>query len=145
MDVTTFRHPKQSKGGIKVKRALLVKSLVALVGTLLISGELLRADVTGTILGTVTDPSGAAVPGAKVTLRNPDTGFERRTTTDLVGSYEFLAVSVGENYAVEVEASGFQTSKQTGIKLLVNQKFRADFQLVVGAVTQTVDVSAQAA
>ena len=102
----------------------------------------LRADVTGTILGTIADPSGAAVPGAKVTLSNAGTGFNRQTTTDSTGFYEFLSVPVGENYAVEVEVSGFRKSTQTGIKLLVNQRYRADFQLAVGEITQSVEVSA---
>src|SRR5689334_5091446 len=68
----------------------------------------LRADVTGAILGTVTDPSGAGVPGAKVTLRNVDTGSVRTARTDDLGGYEFLAVPVGEGYTVSVEAAGFQ-------------------------------------
>ncbi len=104
-----------------------------------------RADVTGAILGVVTDPSGAAVPGAAVTLRNPNTGLERKAATDTTGSYEFLKVPVGENYSVEVGATGFQKSTQSGITLLVNQNYRADFQLVVGAATQVVEVSATAA
>ena len=93
----------------------------------------------------MTDPSGAAVPGARVTLRNPDTGLVRNTTTDSTGSYEFLAVQVGEHYVVEVEASGFRKTSQTGIKLLVNQRYRADFSLVLGATTQSVEVSANPA
>ena len=104
----------------------------------------LRADITGTILGIVTDPSGAVVPGAKVTLRNPDTGFTRNDTTDSTGSYQFLAVPVGEHYVVAVEASGFEKSTQSDVKLLVNQKYRADFQLVVGSTTQSVKVEANA-
>src|SRR5213594_36997 len=104
----------------------------------------LRADVTGTILGTVTDPSGATVPGTKVTLSNAGTGFNHQTITDSTGFYQFLSVPVGENYAVDVEVSGFRKSTQTGIKLLVNQRYRADFQLVVGEITQSVQVSANA-
>jgi len=65
------------------------------------------ADITGKIIGTVVDPTGAVIPGAKVTLRNPSTGLMRTTQTDTTGSYEFLLVPVGENYAVEVEAGGF--------------------------------------
>jgi carboxypeptidase family protein len=102
----------------------------------------LRADITGTILGVVTDPSGAAVPGVQVTLENPKTGFARTATTDTTGSYEFLAIPIGEGYVVGVDAKGFEKSTQTEIKLLVNQKFRADFQLVVGSVTQQVQVTA---
>jgi hypothetical protein len=122
---------------------LLVPAMV--LASLMLVAPALHADVTGAVLGSVTDPSGAAVPGAKVTLHNPDTGFNRAATTDTTGSYEFLAVPVGDKYVVEVEAPGFQKSSQSNLKLLVNQKFRADFQLVVGAVTQTIDVSAQAA
>ncbi len=122
-----------------------IYSLAVLAATLLWMAEPLRADVTGTILGTVTDPSGAAVPGAAVTLNNPNTGLARKATTGSTGVYEFLVVPVGENYVVEVSAAGFQKATQTGITLLVNQKFRADFQLVVGAVTQTVNVSAELA
>ena len=105
----------------------------------------LRADVTGAILGVVMDPSGAAVPGASVSLRNSSTGFSRQATTDPTGSYEFLAVPIGSDYSVEVEAAGFRKSTQTGIILLVNQRYRADFQLMVGALTQTIEVSAAAA
>ncbi len=122
-----------------------IYSLALLAASLLWTGQPLLADVTGTILGNVTDPSGAAVPGAMVTLRNPDTGLNRRTSTDSTGSFEFLVVPVGDNYVVDVEASGFRKATQPGIKLLVNQKFRADFQLVVGAVTQVVSVTADVA
>jgi hypothetical protein len=102
----------------------------------------LKADVTGTILGTVTDPSAVAVPGATVMLRNSDTGLGRKAVTDTTGGYEFLAVPVGQNYLVEVEVQGFQKSSQSGITLLVNQGLRVDFQLVIGSVTQTIEVEA---
>ena len=105
----------------------------------------LKADVTGAILGTAVDQSGAAVPDATITLRNSSTGLMRTATTATDGSYEFLAVPVGENYVVEAEAKGFRKAVQTGLKLLVNQRYHADFTLVVGATTQAVEVSAQAA
>jgi len=122
----------------RVLQAVLITALLSLA-------QPLRADVTGAVLGIVTDPTGAAVPGATVTLRNADTGLSRTATTDATGGYEFLAVPVGENYVVEAEAKGFQKSTQSGLRLLVNQRFHADFQLVVGAITQTVNVSAEAA
>lgn len=101
----------------------------------------LFAEVTGGIQGTVTDPSGATVPNATVTLKNPETGLDRRVQTDGSGTYQFLSVPVGDQYNLQVEAQGFRTSVQNGIKLLVNQNYRADFKLVVGAVSQTIDVS----
>jgi len=105
----------------------------------------LWADVTGTILGNVADPTGAAVSGAHVTLQNSLTGLIRRTVADSTGGYEFLDVPIGAGYSVTAESQGFEKMIQSGITLLVNQRFRADFQLRVGAVTQSVSVSAQAA
>ena len=102
---------------------------------------LLNAEVTGSISGTVTDPSGAVVANAAVILRNANTGLERRVQAHTAGTYEFIAVPVGENYTVRVEAPGFQAAVQNGIKLEVNQKYRADFKLAVGAVTATIEVS----
>jgi hypothetical protein len=117
-----------------------LKVLICL-STLLILGSSLHAEVTGSILGSILDPSGAAVPNATVTLKHPSTGLTRRVQTDAAGNYEFLSVPVGEDYTLQAETPGFQTSVQTGIKLLVNQKYRADFKLVVGAVSQTIEVS----
>ncbi len=102
---------------------------------------LLNAEVTGSISGVVTDPSGAIVPNAVVILRSGDTGLERKIQANAQGAYEFLAVPVGENYLVRVEAPGFRASVQSGIKLEVNQKYRADIKLTVGAVTATVEVT----
>jgi hypothetical protein len=101
-----------------------------------------RADVTGTILGTVADPTGAVVVTATVTLHNPNTGLTRSTATDNSGIYQFLLVPIGEGYTVEVNAAGFQKASQTAITLQVNQSFRADFRLQVGAAAQSVEVSA---
>src|SRR6266478_4955172 len=110
-----------------------VASWVFVSISLLLVPQPLLADVTGTILGTVTDQSGASMPNVKVTLSNPNTGLQRSTTTDATGAYEFLAVPAGENYVVAAEASGFRKSTQQGLKLLVNQRYRADFKLIVGA------------
>lgn len=106
---------------------------------------LLNADVTASVSGNVFDSSGAAVEHADVTLEKLDTGLVRRVKTSANGSYEFLSVAVGDNYALQVQAPGFQTISQTGIKLEVNQKYRADFSLKVGAINEKVEVSANAA
>ncbi len=76
-----------------------------------------------------------------VILRSGNTGLERKIQANAQGAYEFLAVPVGENYSVRVEAPGFSAAVQTDIKLEVNQKYRADFKLAVGAVTATVEVT----
>jgi hypothetical protein len=116
----------------------------ALAAVLFCAGQDLYAEVTGTILGTVSDSSGAAVAGANVTLRSSDTGLVRTLKTTSTGSYQFVSVPVG-TYSVQVEASGFQTNAQTGIVLDVNQKYRADFNLKVGAVNEKIEVSANSA
>ena len=125
------------------KHSLFIR-LAPLAAMMLFLANLLMADVTGSILGTVTDQSGAVIPGATVTLKHASTGLKVTTTTNAVGGYQFLAVPVGAGYAVEVEAKGFRTAGETGIKLLVNQGYRADFQLQVGATAQAVSVSASA-
>ena len=117
------------------------RRLAFLAISLIIGSQFLYAEVTAGVLGTVVDPSGATVPNATVILQNLDTGLIRRVQTDTSGTYEFLAVPVGENYTVRAEAPGFQASVQNGITLEVNQKYRADFKLAVGAATETVEVS----
>ena len=103
-----------------------------------------RADVTGAILGTVTDPSGASVAGAAITVHSANTGLSRETVTDSLGNYELVAVPVGDDYSVTVEAAGFRGASRTGVTLLVNQRLRADFQLQVGEMKETVNVEAEA-
>ena len=85
-----------------------VRFFVYVVVVSVFTSPLLQADVTGSIFGTVTDPSGAVISAARVTLSNLDTGLSRNTLTDSIGSYQFLTVPVGENYVVEVQAKGFE-------------------------------------
>jgi len=127
-----------------MSRHLPCKILLCGLSIFLLCPLLLNAEVTGTVSGTVTDPSGATIANAPVALRNANTGLERRVRTNTSGDYEFLAVPVGENYSVRVEVPGFRAAMQTDIKLEVNQKYRADFKLTVGAVTQTVEVTGAA-
>src|ERR1700689_1751693 len=91
------------------------------VACLLTIAQALRADVVGTISGTVTDRSGAVIPNAKVELKNADTGYDRQTAVDSAGFYEFASVPIGEHYQVEVHADGFKPLNELDIKLLVNQ------------------------
>src|SRR5581483_8465051 len=98
---------------------------------------------TATILGTVKDSSGAVVPDAKVTARSMETGQSRTTVSAADGSYRLPALPVGA-YEVRAEQSGFQTSVQTGLTLTVSQEAVVNFTLQVGAVEQTVAVTAEA-
>ncbi|HEX2727311.1 MAG TPA: carboxypeptidase-like regulatory domain-containing protein, partial [Beijerinckiaceae bacterium] len=102
------------------------------------------AQTTSTeILGTVTDASGAAVPGAKVTLLRPATGEVRTTVTADDGNYSFPLIDVGE-YVVRVEAKSFKTQEQKDIAVQLQQKARIDVRLEVGLQTETVSVTAAA-
>lgn len=104
----------------------------------------LCAQVTGTILGTVLDESNAAVPGATVVVGNSLTGESRTVTSDASGNYIVTALPVGQ-YKVEVRLDGFKTFVATGIGLEVNQNLRLDARLVVGAVSESVEVTTEAA
>ena len=98
---------------------------------------------TATILGVVKDSSGAVVPEATVTARNIDTGQTRAASTSADGSYRLSALPVG-NYEVRVEHPGFQTTVRSGLTLAVSQEAVLPVTLEVGAVEQTVAVTAEA-
>lgn len=99
---------------------------------------------TTSLHGTVTDPSGAAIAGAKVTITEPATGTSRSTITNSTGAYSFPAVIPG-TYNLTVTAEGFQTLKQGGLELRVSLPATSDIKMKVGSVSQTVEVSGQAA
>lgn len=96
----------------------------------------------GTILGTVTDASGAVISGAKVTVRNVNTGLERSTLTSADGSYSVPELPIG-NYTVTVTQSGFQTSVTSSVVVDVATERRIDVQLKPGQVAQQVEVSGE--
>jgi hypothetical protein len=96
---------------------------------------------SGTIIGTVTDPSRAAVPGAKVTLVNSGTSQSRVTNTDARGGYIFPNIPPGV-YSITVSATGFQAMTITGAVVQVAQSITVNVTLQIGSVTQTVQVSA---
>jgi len=101
----------------------------------------LNADVTGSILGAVTDAGGGVLPGVEVIATNLETNQKQSTRSDNVGQYRILALPVGK-YRVEASAAGFQKFVATGIELTVNQQRRVDILLQVGNVEQQVEVSA---
>jgi len=97
----------------------------------------------GTILGTVTDSSGAAVTGATVTVKNSETGLLRTATTGDDGSYSVPELPIG-NYSVTVEKSGFKSGVVSGIHVEISSERRADVSLQPGQVSQTIEVSGEA-
>src|SRR5438876_585932 len=117
--------------------------LLALCTVWLFIGSSDGADPTGTIAGTVLDPSGAAVVGAKVTATNVATGFTRDTQSVVDGSYLFPLLPVG-TYSVAVEAAGFHRSEQKGIQVKADQSSAVSINLQIGATTETISVDANA-
>src|SRR6266850_7602643 len=99
---------------------------------------------TGTITGTVTDQSGAAVPGAAITLKNTDTGISRTAQTVENGKYDALSLPAG-SYEISASLSGFQTLVHRGIILAVGQNAVVNFALHVGEVNQSVTVTGEIA
>ncbi|HXG65624.1 MAG TPA: TonB-dependent receptor [Blastocatellia bacterium] len=115
---------------------------IALIGALLCAAVTPLAAQTfrGTILGTVTNQQGEAVGGATVTAKNVGTGIERATVTDEFGNFALLELPIG-TYEVTVNASGFQLTRVTDVKVEVASERRVDVALTVG-VAETIDVSA---
>jgi len=97
----------------------------------------------GSLTGAVTDPSGAAVPNAKVTLTDVNKGFVFAATTDVTGRY-LLRYLPPSTYKLAVEAQGFKTYMQAGIVLEVKQAATLDARLEVGSVVQTMEVTGAA-
>lgn len=98
---------------------------------------------TGAILGTVRDASGGTVPNATVIVTNDDTGTTQTMSTAGNGQYTFSPLRIG-SYSITVQAQGFETRKQTGIQLNIQQQAVVDFSLTPGKVTSTVEVTAAA-
>ena len=96
---------------------------------------------SGTILGTMKDPTGAVIVGAEVTAENLETGFRRSATTNDSGNYTILQLPVG-SYRVSAKFTGFKTAVVENIVLQVNQKARVDLILELGDVTESVEVTA---
>jgi hypothetical protein len=96
--------------------------------------------VNATLLGTVTDSSGAAVPNAKVTIIEVNTKVSRTAQTNESGNYSFPNLPPG-SYEVDVEAQGFKKETRTGITVQVDTTARVDAQLQPGSVSETVEVT----
>ena len=110
--------------------------IFVLVAALSLSAQTFR----GTILGTVTDPSGAVISGAKVTVKNVGTGLERTAQTSADGSYSIPELPIGI-YTVSVVQTGFQTFVATGVTVDVATERRVDAALKAGQVSSVVEVA----
>ena len=102
------------------------------------------AQTSGTISGYTKDPTGSFVPNVKVTVTNERTGATRSATSDDSGFYQVLALVSGV-YTIEAEAQGFKKFRNTGVALTVDDNVRADVTLEIGQMTESIEVTAQAA
>lgn len=96
--------------------------------------------VNATLLGTVTDPTGASVPGAKVTATQVATSTPYASTTNQSGNYTIPNLPPG-TYSVTIEAKGFKKSTQQNIDVLINSSTRVDMSLVTGSVSESIEVT----
>jgi hypothetical protein len=114
-----------------------------LLPLLVMAGLVVHAQDTATIVGSVTDPSGGAIPSARVTLTNIATQFTREVETNAGGQYVAPSIPTGE-YTVAATKTGFQKLTKSGIRLTAASTVTVDLQLPVGSETQTVSVIASA-
>jgi len=121
--------------------ANLVLSAVALLVVFTVA--LPAQSITGDLIVNVTDPSGAVVSGAKLELTAVETNVKIAGLTDSLGNGLFSQLKPGP-YKLEVTAPGFQKASITDIVITIGQRARVDAKLIVGAVTEAVDVSAAA-
>ena len=111
------------------------------VALLCATSVLLGQAVTGTLLGTVTDSTGATVPNAKVSITEVNTGTNRSTTTSEAGTYTFSDLPSG-NYTVSAEQTGFKRTQRNGVEVQINNTARIDFTLQPGNVSESIEVTA---
>ena len=122
---------------------LLVPALLLVIGPLALTQPAQGQVINASLYGTVSDASGAAVPGATITATNVATAVATNTVSDATGDYLFPSLPPAA-YDITVEKGGFKTTVISGITLLVDQKARIDAKLEVGGVTTKVEVTGAA-
>src|SRR5580692_862724 len=122
--------------------AIFTKVLLAFL-TLSATLAFAQATSTGTVTGVVTDPSGAVVSGATITLIDTTTGTRRSTVTNEHGQYVLINVPPA-TYNVSSTMAGFEKDEIQGMEVSVGTQTTANFKMIVGAMSTTVEVQAQA-
>jgi Carboxypeptidase regulatory-like domain len=123
-----------------VTRALAILGRFLVVGLLAAACFSFAAEA-GSISGTVSDPSGAVIPGAAIVLRNAQNEVLRRVTAGGDGTYSFAAIPAG-HYAIEVSFAGFASDREDGLDISDDAQLHLDIQLTMASQTETVEVSA---
>ena len=129
-----------STSGISNRR-LLIRLVIVFLAVCL---PAICQNSTGRIIGTVTDPQGAALAGAKVTVANVGTNAQWNTLTDNAGAYQVLDLPIG-NYVVTIEMRGFTKAVTQPQELNINQSLRVDVPMKVGGTTEVVEVQSESA
>jgi len=127
--------------GKRIYHILIVPVLLILGFVLLGTGA--YGQETASIVGTVTDPSGAVVQNAKITITDLDTGSVHTTTSNTTGNYAAHELPIGQ-YQVQAEAAGFKTYERKDVTLNVGDTIRIDASLQIGSSEQNVTVEAAA-
>ena len=117
--------------------------LVTILGLVFLTAQAIRAQVTATLVGRVTDPSSAVIPATKITLVNTATNETRTVEVGESGEFTFVQLPPG-SYTLTAEHEGFRKEVHSSIVLQVGQEARVDIILQVGSVSETVDVTASA-
>jgi hypothetical protein len=97
--------------------------------------------LNGSLVGNVKDPSGAAVAGARVSVTEKQTGASRETTTNDQGAYSIPTLTPGV-YDLRIQKEGFRTTTQSDVTVSINTVTRADLSMQLGAVTESIQVTA---
>jgi hypothetical protein len=127
-----------------IGRARLLQCMLVVAAAFLLMVKVARAQTgTASIAGTVTDPNGAVLAGAKVTVKNVDTNHEFTVTVDSAGAYVAVGLAPG-HYELRAEDTGFVTEVRKGITLTVAQVVQINFSLKIGSVSQQVEVQGAA-
>src|SRR5215831_19367650 len=124
-----------------MSRAL--KSVAVLIFASVISTCIAHSQSTASLRGTITDPSGAVIPDAMVTVKSAENGSSRKTATDINGEYSFLQVTPGD-YNLIAEKSGFATMTKGDIKLLVNTPETLDLKMSLSTTGEIINVASEA-
>src|SRR5437868_4559573 len=137
---TPFRGTKRARRSDgeqdKSRKVLMFAACVLSITTVQLFGQA----VNGTLLGTLTDSSGAVVPGAQVTITEVGTGIPHATQSNASGNYVFPNLPPG-SYTIVAEARGFKKESRPDVRLDVNSSVRVDMTMQAGAVTETVEVT----
>src|SRR6202521_1290964 len=128
--------------GESMTRAGRFALLVLSIACLLPAEALAQGETTSAIVGQVRDTTNAVVPGATVTIANPETGLKRSATTDESGRFNFPQLKPGA-YSVRAEADGFEPQQNFAVPSGLGQRQTVDFKLKVARSKQTVEVTSE--